>query len=97
MFRLKFVDRRYCPEPNYDQSVYKYNYKDHQVEYLWTIPDRESTLLYYYNQHKVIDSEQWILSFILRFQSGDLRKLMNELNGVEAEKQQIQTEGETNV
>src|SRR5882672_8312014 len=40
--RHYFIDKGACPTPFYDQSVFRYNSAVEQIEYLWTIPDKET-------------------------------------------------------
>lgn len=81
VFRNYFFHRSSCPTPDYDQTVYRYIKKDNAVEYLWTIPDRETALMLKENALSVVESEKQLLYFVLAFADGDLFKLAKKLNG----------------
>lgn len=80
-FRHYFIDKQSCPTPNYDQDVYKYNRQKEEIEYLWTVPDRGTCFHLMENKHLVVPTEQWLLSFVVKFANGELYKLCKELNG----------------
>lgn len=80
-YRNYFIDRKTCPTPNYDQSVYKYNRELGQVEYLWTIPDRETSHYLRYHALEVVPQERELLQFVLKFEDGTLLRLCKKLNG----------------
>ncbi len=84
-FRNYFIDRQTCPTPNYDQSVYKYDREKGQVEYIWTIPDRETCHHLINNAQYVVKSEQELLDFVIKFANGSLFKLCKKLNGEKLE------------
>ena len=41
VLRNYFITRFSCPTPQFDQTVYKYNYKDQIIEFLWVIPAKD--------------------------------------------------------
>ncbi len=81
--RLYYVARQSCPTPNYDQAVFRYHGKDDKLEYIWTIPDRETCFTYLSQALMVAPEERQLLNFILDFKSGELAKRAIKLNGEE--------------
>jgi hypothetical protein len=80
-FRNYFIDRKSCPTPNYDQSVFRYNRQLGQIEYLWTIPSRDTCFHLKENALIVAPQERQLLDFILKFDDGTLFKLCKKFNG----------------
>lgn len=70
-----------CPEPWFDETVWKYHHKGDELEYLWTLPDPETSKLYVEHAHNICPEEQWQLKFILDCKNGVLHKKAAELNG----------------
>ena len=83
VLRNYFVARQTCPTPNYDQSVFRYTGKDDKLEYIWTIPDRETCFTFLTQALQVVPEERQLLNFILDFKSGELAKQGMILNGEE--------------
>lgn len=83
VYRNYFIDRLTCPTPNYDQSVFKYNQKASQIEYIWTIPDRETCHHLRMHVLEVVHDERELLNFVLKFDDGTLFKLMKKFNNEE--------------
>ena len=81
VIRNYFCARSTCPTPDYDQTVYKYHRKEGMVEYIWTIPDKETCLYLKNNSLFVAPEEKDLLNFVLDFADGTLFKLACELNG----------------
>jgi hypothetical protein len=81
VLRNYFTCRISCPTPNYDQTVYKYDRQLDLVEFIWTIPDRETCHLLRDNAVNVVKSERELLKFVLDFSDGTLYKLCKLLNG----------------
>ena len=79
-FRNYFIARSSCPTPDYDQTVFMFQRESQDILYLWTIPDRETCLLYSNNTHKIVPEEYPLLEQILRFKNGDLFALCKKLN-----------------
>lgn len=85
VIRCYFFDRATCPTPDYDQTVFVFEKDKETIEHLWTVPDKESCLVYLREREKVVPEEYPILNNILRFKSGDLFKLCKKLNNEEAD------------
>jgi hypothetical protein len=83
VFRNYFAARESCPTPDYDQTVFKYNREAERLEYIWTIPSRDSCHHLKDNALEVHPSEKDLLKFVLQFADGSLYKLSKQLNGEE--------------
>ena len=81
VFRNYFAARRSCPTPDYDQSVYKYNREKGTVEYIWTIPSKDSCYHLLEHANEVVAEERQLLSFVAMFANGELAKVCMKLNG----------------
>lgn len=81
VFRNQFYSRKSCPTPNYDQSVWKYHYIAEDLEFLWTVPDRQTCHTLVGHVLEVPDNEKELLNFVLDFQDGTLFRKMKKLNG----------------
>jgi len=85
VIRNYFFARESCPTPDYDQIVYKYHKKEDKIEFIWVIPDRQTSIYMKKNSH-AIDPSQWkLLSFVLKFADGSLFKLSKALNNEKLE------------
>lgn len=81
VLRNYFFCRFSCPTPEYDQTVFFYDHKKETIEYVWTVPDRPTCLTLRENALRVPPEEQQLLSFVLRFFSGELLLHAKYLNG----------------
>lgn len=80
VIRNRFYGKLACPTPKHDRTVYKYHYKDEQIEFLWTIPSQEACV-YLRNNVLLIDKEEKeLLNFVLDFDDGTLLAKVRELN-----------------
>lgn len=89
VYRNYFIPRKTCPTPNYDQTVFRYNNNKGEIEYIWTIPDRETCHHLKFNAMEVVPEEREILKFVLMFDNGDLFKLCKKLNNEKLETPQL--------
>jgi hypothetical protein len=80
VLRNQFFAKEHCPTPNYDQSVFRFNHKTMDIEYIWTVPDKTTcmTLLYYADQ--VVPEERQTLDFVVKYATGQLLALAKTLN-----------------
>lgn len=86
VLRNYFIPTQVCPTPTYDQTVYRYNHEKEDIEYIWTVPDRETCLTFKENVTKIVPEERALLANILDFYSGALYRKAKEFNG---EKMQV--------
>lgn len=80
VMRNYFFARTTCPTPEYDQSVFKYNHRTEEIEYLWTVPSQDACI--YLSRHikEVVPDEHQLLGFVLEFYNGALFKKAKKLN-----------------
>lgn len=81
VFRNYFTATQACPTPTYDQSVFKYKHDTGQLEYIWTVPSKDSCLYLLENRHLVVQEEKELLYLVTKFADGSLFKLAKKLNG----------------
>ena len=79
VFRNYYFDRSTCPTPDYDQSVYKYDYSRQELEYIWTIPSKDAC--HHLKDNALQVQEKRLLDFVLAFADGSLYKLAKKFNG----------------
>lgn len=81
VFRNYFTARQSCPTPEYDQSVFKYKATAGTVEYIWTVPSKDSVIHLIKNSHEVVNAEKELLMMCRKFVDGSLFLLSKKLNG----------------
>jgi hypothetical protein len=79
--RNQFLYRRSCPTPTYNQSVFRYSRKDDELEYIWSLPDKDSCYMLRANALQVISEERDMLKFVLDFFDGTLDNMAQTYNG----------------
>lgn len=80
LVRNQFVIRHTCPTPNYDQSVYLFDSSKQELEYVWSIPDRQSCHDMVENALTIDPEYRELLQYVLDFRDGTLFKLAQKLN-----------------
>lgn len=80
VFRNYFISRQSCPTPNYDQTVYKYNRTDDNLEFLWVLPSIVGIKNILEHRHHLDPSMYTLLRFVLEFLDGSLDKKAQLLN-----------------
>lgn len=81
VLRHFFFYRESCPTPHHDQILYKYNHDDDRIEFLWSIPDKESCTDLITNAVNLDLGFASLLQFVLDFNDGTLDKKAAVLNG----------------
>jgi hypothetical protein len=81
VFRNYFIVRKTCPTPEYDQSVFRFEIPSEKLQYLWTLPDKDTYNHLSTNRMSVVKEEYQLLSFVLSDMDGSLLRLAKELNG----------------
>ncbi len=81
VLRNYFIPRKSCPSPNYDQTVYRYSYRDENLEFLWVIPSKDACIMMREHCLEIDRSEHELLRFVMDFFDGTLEKRAMELNG----------------
>ena len=80
VFRNQVMHLHACPTPNYDQSVFRYDPQKDAIEYIWTIPCRETCFHLKMHALEVVPEERDLLNFVLDFADGTLYRLARKLN-----------------
>ena len=78
--RNQFFFRRSCPTPTFQQTVFRYLRKDDMLEYLWSMPDVETSYFYKHNPTMVLPSKYGILQHVLDYFDGKLDEICLTLN-----------------
>lgn len=78
--RKQFRAKETCPTPTFDQNVYWYHKQEDRLEYLWTIPDRDTCNKYIAAPDQVDPQEKELLQFVLDFRSGELDRRCAKIN-----------------
>ena len=81
VFRNYFSARQSCPTPEYDQTVFKYMHEAGTLEYIWTVPSKDSVAHLLTNSHLVVEAEKELLIMCRKFVDGSLYLLAKKLNG----------------
>lgn len=81
VLRNYFVPTISCPTPHFDQTVYLYNYEKDDIEFLWVVPDKETSEIFRENRLKIVPNERGLLKFVLDYYDGTLFRLAKRLNG----------------
>jgi hypothetical protein len=80
IFRNFFLHRKSCPTPEYDQTVYRYIYDADALELVWTIPDKETCMVYVTNALQIAPEEKQLLNYVIAFKDGILDQVARKLN-----------------
>lgn len=81
VIRNFFAARLSCPTPTYDQTVYKFNYKDNSIEFLWVVPSKDTCEYLASNALIVDNDERVLLGFVIDFYNNTLLNKAKKLNG----------------
>lgn len=78
VYRNYVFSRQSCPTPDYDQSVFHYQRDKEEVNYLWTVPDKQTCL--HMKTHMMEVQEKDLLGFVLDFYDGTLLRRAKKFN-----------------
>lgn len=81
VLRNYFLQTIDCPTPDYNQSVFRYDSKKEELEYLWTVPDKETCDMFQQNAIHIVPEERQLLDMVLKFRNGTLLQQARRLNG----------------
>jgi hypothetical protein len=90
VLREYYIALRDCPTPNYDQNLYFYNSKLEQIEFVWTVPDRDTSKYLFDNKEIIDESEKQLLRFVMDYADGTLFRLMKKFNGEEIDSNKLE-------
>ncbi|MGD8327740.1 MAG: hypothetical protein PVF65_12580 [Sphingomonadales bacterium] len=80
VIRRYFLDRRTCPLPEYDQTVFRYDPKDDMLEYIWTVPDWQAAEDLKANRFNLSKELVALLEMVDKFEDGTLAKECSRIN-----------------
>ena len=89
--KVQQMAKKACPTPFFDQTLYKYNSNTGDLVFMWVVPDIDTCIRFYENQHLITAEVADLAKFILQFLNGDLHRLCQKLNGEEVLKGTIIT------
>ena len=89
VLRNYFFNRKSCPTPDYDQTVYRYNKTTDDLDFLWVIPSKDTCLQFIQNAPSIPHHEWGLLQFVLKFADGTLYKQAKQLNGEKEESSEL--------
>ena len=78
--RTYFIGRKSCPTPGYDQSVFRYNWKDDNIEYLWTLPDMDNANFLASHCLEVPYQQRQLLGYVMDYYDGILLQRCKQYN-----------------
>jgi polyphosphate kinase len=79
-YRFKYIPKKACPTPNYDQNLFYYNHKSEQVEFIWAVPDKGACYHLLENAHLVVPEEKQLLDNVIAYANGTLFQIMKHRN-----------------
>ena len=78
--RQYFFPRKSCPTPEYDQVVYHYFPKEHKLEFVWVVPDKQSVTDLSLMGKDLPGEQRQLVQFAKDFSSGKLDRKCELLN-----------------
>lgn len=81
IIRQYFFYRKSCPTPQFDQIVYKYDYDEDKIDFVWVVPDKASCHAFKNWGHELTLDHQPLVQFAKDFLSGELDKKCAQING----------------
>lgn len=79
---MKSFDRVTCPTPQLGHHVYKVYYDTGTIEELWIMPDEYNYNILHSYKNVLYDDCLPLIKYVEKFDSGELMKLSNKLNGI---------------
>lgn len=80
VMRSSFFGRLTCPTPTYDESIYHYHRQTEQLEYIWTVPSKDTCEFLRENALLTHPSQRQLLGFVMGFYDGSLLARCKQLN-----------------
>lgn len=78
--RSYFFARTSCPTPNYDEAIYRYDYKKECIQFLWIVPSRDVCFHLLENHLVIAPEERGLLMQVAAFATGELYNYCRYLN-----------------
>ena len=70
-----------CPTPNNDQDVYFYDHKKDALEFIWSIPDKQTVMQYKLFPDSIPEDEYCLVPHVMNYLDGTYDKLARRRNG----------------
>lgn len=70
--RRQFFGRQSLPTPEFDQTVFRYYPSSGNLEFIWCVPDKNTTLWMHDNPLDIPDEQKWLQNFVFEFINGTL-------------------------
>ena len=70
--RRQFFGRQTLPTPEYDQTVFRYYPGTGNLEFIWCLPDKNTTLWMYDSPEQVPKEQDWLKNFVFDYINGTL-------------------------
>lgn len=81
VLRNYFITTLACPTPHFDQTVYRYDHKKEDVEFIWVVPDKETCEILSSNATIIVPEERQLLRMVLDYYDGTLFRIAKKFNG----------------
>lgn len=81
VLRNYFIPTLTCPTPFFDQTVYMYDAQKESLEFVWVVPDQETSEILKENAKIVVPAERGLLQYVLDYYDGTLYRKAKTLNG----------------
>ena len=80
VLRNYFTTRVTCPTPAHDQTVYIFNPKTEDLQFLWVIPAKEICERIYSQKYSLNHTYDKLMPYVVDFMEGKLHRKEQELN-----------------
>lgn len=70
-----------CPTPNNDQDVYFYDHKKETLEFIWSIPDKQTVMQYKLFPDSIPEDEYCLIPYVMNYLDGTYDRLARQRNG----------------
>lgn len=81
VLRFYYFSRQTCPSPEWDQTVYHYHIGSDHIEYLWTVPSKDTCQYLKDFALELPPDEHELLRYVFDFDDGTLLNKAKQLNG----------------
>lgn len=80
VLRNYFINRSTCPTPDFDQTVFRCNRTDDNIEFLWCVPAPSVCIELMQDIKNTPPEEEELMNTIINFSNGNLLKRAKEYN-----------------
>jgi len=80
VLRSRFFARSSCPTPTYGQHVWRYDFANDELSFLWSLPFKDRAESLKRNPLLLSEDERSMLKLILDFEDGTLESIVRKLN-----------------